>query len=149
MKPGYERPVMIHRAVFGSLERFCAILAEHFAGRWPFFLNPRQVMVIPVHPEHNDYSDYVALQMQKVGSLYADSNTDRGGSMQKKISLAIEAKYSFVAVVGEQDKKNLTVTLRPRDEKEAELLIGDCPQQDSQEESRLVFPLADCVELLK
>lgn len=149
LKPGFDRPVMIHRAVFGSLERFSAIITEHFAGRWPFFLNPRQVMVIPVHPEHNDYSDFVALQMQKVGGLYADSNTDRGGSMQKKISRAIEARYSFVAVVGEQDKNNLTVTLRPRDEKEAELLIGDYPQQDSQEENRLVFPLADCVELLK
>merc|ERR1712059_161695 len=88
-------------------------------------------------------------QMRKVGGLYAESNTDKGGSMQKKISRAIEAKYSFVAVVGEQDKQNLTVTLRPRDMREAELLMGGSPQQDAQEENRLVFPLADCVELLK
>merc|ERR1712232_1421093 len=113
LKPGFSRPVMIHRAVFGSLERFSAILMEHFAGRWPFFLNPRQVMVVPVHPRSNEYSDYVARQMVKVGGLHAESNTDKGGSMQKKISRAWMAKFSFVAVVGEQEMENLTVALRP------------------------------------
>merc|ERR1711920_335856 len=49
LKPGFERPVMIHRAVCGSLERFSAILLEHFEGKLPFFLNPCQVMVVPVH----------------------------------------------------------------------------------------------------
>lgn len=106
-------------------------------------------MVVPVHPKHNEYSDYVARQMVKVGGLYSESNTDKGGNMQKKISRAIEAKYSFVAVVGDQDLENLTVTLRPRDDEEARLLIGCSPQQDAQEERRLVLPLAECVELLK
>jgi threonyl-tRNA synthetase len=149
LKPGFARPVMIHRAVFGSLERFSAILMEHFAGRWPFFLNPRQVMVVPVHPKSNEYSDYVARQMVKVGGLHAESNTDKGGNMQKKISRAWMAKFSFVAVVGEQEMENLTVALRPRDENEAQLLIGCSPQQDAQESDRLVIPLAECIELLR
>eukprot|EP00931_Biecheleriopsis_adriatica_P007060 TRINITY_DN108380_c0_g1_i1.p1 TRINITY_DN108380_c0_g1~~TRINITY_DN108380_c0_g1_i1.p1 ORF type:complete len:847 (+),score=188.05 TRINITY_DN108380_c0_g1_i1:57-2597(+) len=149
LKPGFERPVMIHRAVFGSLERFSAILTEHFAGRWPFFLNPRQVMVVPVHPKHNDYSMYVAEQMRRVGGLHVDCNTDKGGNMQKKIARAIDAKYSFVAVVGTQDEENLTVTLRPRDDKEAELLAVGSPTQDADEQHRFVLPLADCIKLLK
>jgi len=149
LKPGFARPVMIHRAVFGSLERFSAILTEHFAGKWPFFLNPRQVVVIPVHPKYNDYCDYVAWQMRKVGALHADSNTEKGGKMEKKISRAIEAKYSFVAIVGEQDQSNLTVSFRPRDDKEAELLNAGSPPQDAQEKNRLVLPLAECIALLK
>lgn len=149
LKPGNARPVMIHRAVFGSLERFSAILMEHFAGKWPFFLNPRQVMVVPVHPKHNEYSDYVARQMCKVGGLYAESNTDKGGNMQKKISRAIDAKFSFVAVVGDADQANLRVTLRPRDANEAALLIGSSPMQDAQEERRLVLPLAECIDKLR
>jgi threonyl-tRNA synthetase len=149
LKPGFARPVMIHRAVFGSLERFSAILMEHYSGKWPFFLNPRQVMVVPVHSKHDEYSDYVAKQMFKVGGLRAESNRDKGGNMQKKISRAIEAKFSFVAVVGDADQENLTVTLRPRDSNEAALVIGCSPMQDAQEERRLVLPLAECIEKLR
>merc|ERR1712083_816409 len=106
-------------------------------------------MVVPVHRKHNEYSDYVASQMRKVGGLHVDSNTDKGGNMQKKISRAIQAKYSFVAVVGEKDQQDLTVTLRPRDEKEAEVLLSGSPQQDAQEQHRLVLPLAECIQFLK
>jgi threonyl-tRNA synthetase len=56
-KPGFARPVMIHRAIYGSLERFIAILTEHTAGRWPFWLSPRQVLIIPVAPAVNDYCE--------------------------------------------------------------------------------------------
>lgn len=149
LKPGFARPVMIHRAVFGSLERFSAILMEHFSGKWPFFLNPRQVMVVPVHPKHNEYSEYVARQMFRVGGLYAECNTDKGGNMQKKISRAIEAKFSFVAVVGDSEQENLTVTIRPRDSIEASLLVGSSPMQDAQEERRLMLPLAECIDKLR
>ncbi|KAI9683413.1 MAG: threonyl-tRNA synthetase [Trizodia sp. TS-e1964] len=60
--PGYARPVMIHRAIFGSFERMFAILAEHFAGKWPFWLSPRQILVAPVSSSANDY----ALEVQKL-----------------------------------------------------------------------------------
>lgn len=53
---------MIHRAIYGSFERFIAILTEHFAGKWPFWLSPRQVLVVPVMPAVNDY----VLEVQKI-----------------------------------------------------------------------------------
>jgi threonyl-tRNA synthetase len=53
------RPVMIHRAIFGSLERMMAILIEHYAGRFPFWISPRQVMVVPVASQFNDYAQEV------------------------------------------------------------------------------------------
>merc|ERR1712125_141607 len=87
--------------------------------------------------------------MQKVGGLHAASNTDKGGNMEKKIARAIEAKYSFVAVVGPQDQNSLTVTLRPRDYKEAELLLPGSSPQDAQDKHRLILPLVECIELLR
>jgi hypothetical protein len=109
-------------------------------------LNPRQVMVVPVHAKHNEYSEYVASQMRKVGGLYVDVNTDKGGNMKKKIAQAIEARYSFIAVVGDEDSQNLTVTVRARDEKEAGILT---PSHENMQEGRLVFPLADCIHRLR
>lgn len=57
---------MIHRAVLGSLERFIAILVENFAGKWPFWLSPRQAMVIPVHAAMNEYAEDVMKQVNEV-----------------------------------------------------------------------------------
>jgi threonyl-tRNA synthetase len=48
VKPGFSRPVMIHRAILGSVERFMAILIEHLGGKWPFFLSPRQAVILPI-----------------------------------------------------------------------------------------------------
>ena len=56
---GYARPVMIHRAIFGSFERMIGILTEHLAGKWPFWLSPRQILVIPVMPAANERPDAV------------------------------------------------------------------------------------------
>lgn len=61
-KPGYARPVMIHRAICGSFERFIAILTEHFGGKWPFWLSPRQILIIPIVPTLNDY----CVEVQKI-----------------------------------------------------------------------------------
>ncbi|KAI7514764.1 hypothetical protein KC331_g22541, partial [Hortaea werneckii] len=55
LTPGCARPVMIHRAIYGSFERFIAILTEHFGGKWPFWLSPRQIMIVPVMQGVNDY----------------------------------------------------------------------------------------------
>jgi threonyl-tRNA synthetase len=56
LKPGFHRPVIIHRAILGSLERFIAILTENTAGKWPFWISPRQVMVIPISEKVHEYS---------------------------------------------------------------------------------------------
>jgi threonyl-tRNA synthetase len=65
LSPGCARPVMIHRAMAGSIERFTAILAEHFAGKWPFWLSPRQVIVIPVGMGFLGYAKEVAALLKK------------------------------------------------------------------------------------
>ena len=55
LKRGFRRPIIVHRAILGSIERFMAILIEHVAGKWPFFCSPRQIMVVPISEKANDY----------------------------------------------------------------------------------------------
>ena len=92
--PGYARPVMIHRAIIGSFERFIAILTEHFAGKWPFWLSPRQILVIPVMPSANDY----VLEVQKIfraKEMFIDVDIG-GNTMQKKIRTGQLQQYNFI-----------------------------------------------------
>ena len=91
---GRARPVMIHRAIVGSFERFMAILTEHFAGRWPFWLSPRQVLVVPVMPAVNDYVEEVQ-RLLKVQKLLADVDIS-GNTMQKKILRGQQQMYNFI-----------------------------------------------------
>ena len=63
LKPGFARPVIIHRAILGSVERFVAILIEHLAGKWPFFISPRQVKVVPISEKYLDYCESVMLYL--------------------------------------------------------------------------------------
>ena len=55
LKPGFQRPVIIHRAILGSVERMVAVLAEHTGGKWPFWISPRQILVVPVSDKFNEY----------------------------------------------------------------------------------------------
>jgi threonyl-tRNA synthetase len=92
--PGCARPVMIHRAIIGSFERFIAILTEHFAGKWPFWLSPRQILVIPVMPAANDY----VLEVQKIfraKEMFVDVDIG-GNTMQKKIRTGQLQQYNFI-----------------------------------------------------
>lgn len=116
--PGYARPVMIHRAIYGSFERFIAILTEHFAGRWPFWLSPRQVMVIPVMPSANDYVKEVQAELRK-HRLHADIDVS-GNTMQKKIRTAQLSLYNFIMVVGAEEQKARAVNWRNRDDQETQ-----------------------------
>lgn len=92
--PGRARPVMIHRAIVGSFERFMGILIEHFGGKWPFWISPRQVLVIPVTPVVNDYVEEVQalLRAQK---MHADIDIG-GNTMQKKIRTGQLQQYNFI-----------------------------------------------------
>ena len=65
--PGMERPVMVHRAMLGSVERMFAILTEHFGGKWPLWLSPRQAIIIPVHEALNEYAESVKARMTAAG----------------------------------------------------------------------------------
>lgn len=92
--PGRARPVMLHRAIVGSFERFMAILTEHFAGKWPFWLSPRQVLVIPVMPTANPYVEEVQ-KLLRAEKLHADIDIS-GNTMPKKIRTGQLQQYNFI-----------------------------------------------------
>lgn len=95
---GYARPVMIHRAVLGSFERMIGILTEHFAGKWPFWLSPRQVLVVPVMPAVNEYAQEVQKLFADAG-LYADADLS-SNTFQKKIRTGQLEQYNFIFGTG-------------------------------------------------
>ncbi|KAG7475335.1 threonine-tRNA ligase, cytoplasmic-like isoform X1 [Solea senegalensis] len=108
-----HRPVMIHRAVLGSLERMIAILAENFGGKWPLWLSPAQVMVIPIGGSSESYARQVALQFREAGFM-ADFNEDQGATLNKKIRSAQLAQYNYIFVVGDKESESGTVNVRNR-----------------------------------
>merc|ERR1712226_317371 len=111
-----KRPVMIHRAILGSVERMIAVLTENFGGKWPFWLSPRQVMVVPVGPAFNEYAVKVKDQLKSEGFM-CDADLDNSNTMNKKVRNAQLAQYNFIFVVGEREKENNTVNIRTRDNK--------------------------------
>ncbi|XP_061838903.1 threonine--tRNA ligase 1, cytoplasmic [Nerophis lumbriciformis] len=108
-----HRPVMIHRAVLGSLERMLAILAEHFGGKWPLWLSPAQIMVIPVGSSCESAAKQVLHRFREAGFM-ADLNDDTSATLSKKIRSAQLAQYNYVLVVGDQERESGTVSVRSR-----------------------------------
>jgi threonyl-tRNA synthetase len=107
-----HRPVMIHRALFGSIERFFAILLEHYAGAFPAWLAPVQVTGIPITDTHVPYLDQVAEELRAQGiRVEVDSSDDR---MQKKIRNAQKAKVPYMLIVGDEDLEKGAVSFRYR-----------------------------------
>ncbi|MDQ1736907.1 MAG: threonyl-tRNA synthetase [Pseudonocardiales bacterium] len=108
-----HQPVMIHRALFGSVERFIGVLTEHYAGAFPAWLAPVQVIAIPVSDDQVDYLYDVAkaLKERRI-RVEVDSGSDR---MQKKIRTAQQAKVPFMLIAGSQDAENGAVSFRYRD----------------------------------
>jgi threonyl-tRNA synthetase len=107
-----ERPVMIHRALLGSMERFFGILLEHFAGAFPVWLSPVQVIGIPVAEEYADYLGEIIDRLKAQGvRAELDASDDR---MQKKIRNATQDKVPFQLIAGEQDRAAGTVSFRFR-----------------------------------
>lgn len=112
-----HRPVMIHRAPFGSLERFIGILIEHYAGAFPLWLAPVQVAVLPVSEKFADYGQKVNAQLRKAGlRVQLDDSADKIGA---KIRRAQMQKIPYMAVVGGREQEAQTVSIRHRSE-------GDC-----------------------
>jgi threonyl-tRNA synthetase len=108
-----QRPVMIHRALFGSIERFFGILTEHYAGAFPAWLAPVQVVGIPIRDEHADYlAEFVARLRAERIRAEVDTSAER---MQKKIRNAQQQKVPFMAIAGDQDVEAGTVSFRYRD----------------------------------
>jgi threonyl-tRNA synthetase len=108
-----QRPVMIHRALFGSIERFFGVLTEHYAGAFPVWLSPVQVVGIPVAEEYGDYLDEVIGKLKDAGvRAEVDHSNDR---MPKKIRNHTKAKVPYQLIAGEDDRANNAVSFRYRD----------------------------------
>ncbi|AEM82714.1 threonine--tRNA ligase [Streptomyces violaceusniger] len=108
-----QQPVMIHRALFGSIERFFAVLLEHYAGAFPAWLAPVQAVGIPIGDGHVPYLEEFAAQAKAKGlRMEVDSSSDR---MQKKIRNAQKSKIPFMVIVGDEDVTNNAVSFRYRD----------------------------------
>ena len=105
-----HQPVMLHRALFGSIERFLGILIENHAGRLPLWLSPEQVVVCPIVSEFDDYAKEVAAALKKAG---LSAKTDlRNEKINYKVREHSVAKIPVIAVVGAKEKENRTVTVR-------------------------------------
>jgi threonyl-tRNA synthetase len=108
-----QQPVMIHRALLGSIERFFAILLEHYAGAFPVWLSPVQVVGIPVAEAHEEYLGSVIAQLKALGvRAELDASSER---MQKKIRTHTKDKVPFQLIAGEEDSANDSVSFRFRD----------------------------------
>ncbi|MBQ5423096.1 MAG: threonine--tRNA ligase, partial [Clostridiales bacterium] len=101
-KDGVQKmPIVIHRAIFGSFERFIGIITEHFKGAFPFWLNPYQVAVVPIRPEHNAYAEKVQEALIKAGVRVEADYTDV--NMRDKIKKFKQMKDPYILVVGDKE----------------------------------------------
>jgi threonyl-tRNA synthetase len=116
---GKKTPVMIHRAVAGSLERFMAVAIEHFAGAFPYWLSPTQVVVMPVNDEaHGDYAEKVFSDLKAAGvrTEYMEASESLG----KRMRNAKKEKVPYIFVLGDKEKESGTITAEGRNEEKLE-----------------------------
>lgn len=111
-----KRPVIIHRAILGSVERMMAILVESYAGKWPFWLSPRQACVVPVGPMFDNYATQVKDKLFAAGFM-CEVDVDPGDTLNKKVRNAQLAQFNYILVVGEREQSSGTVNIRTRDNK--------------------------------
>ncbi|MCB1082107.1 MAG: threonine--tRNA ligase [Chlamydiia bacterium] len=108
-----KRPIMIHRAIFGSIERFLGILIEHFAGKFPFWMSPMPIRIIPVAESHQAYAKEVEKTIRKAGfTSSVDCSED---SLGKRVRNAQLHQVNYMLTVGDQEVSNKTIALRTRD----------------------------------
>jgi threonyl-tRNA synthetase len=107
-----KRPVMVHRALFGSVERFFGVLIEHYAGAFPLWLSPIQVVMIPIAERHADYASQVADKLKAAGiRVHVDARNEK---MNAKIREHTLQKVPFMLVVGDKEAETGTVSVRTR-----------------------------------
>ncbi|EAK0811570.1 threonine--tRNA ligase [Campylobacter lari] len=118
-----KQPVMLHRAILGSFERFIGILVEHCAGELPFFIAPTQVAIVPISQNHHDYAKEIARKLLELG---IDSEVyNKNESLNKKIRTAEKAHVPMILVLGDEEVANKSVALRDRRAKEQKTMTLD------------------------
>ena len=120
-----HQPVMIHRALLGSIERFIGVLIEHYAGAFPTWLSPEQVRILPVAAEHQNYAESLLTEMENEGFRVSIDIADE--PLGKRVRAGKVEKIPHLLVVGDEDVKNNTVAdnIRNNDEPERGLSIQD------------------------
>jgi threonyl-tRNA synthetase len=116
----HKRPIMLHRAILGSMERFVGGLIEHFGGRFPFWCAPVQVALIPIREEHAEYCKKLEVRLQQ--ELFRVDAMLEPGHMNKKIKEAQGQKVPFMLIAGEREAADGTVAVRRRDTREQEVV---------------------------
>ncbi len=109
----HERPVMLHRALFGSIERFLGILIEHFSGKFPFWLSPYQIRIATVADRHAPYAQELKKRIEKL-NIVCDVD-ESNESVGKKVRAAQLLKTNYLLTVGDKEVENQTISLRTRD----------------------------------
>ena len=115
-----DTPIMLHRTIFGSLERFCAILIEHYAGAFPLWLSPVQVKIIPVSNKENDYC-YKMVKEFLIEDLRSKVD-DNNESVSNKVRKAVQEKVPYILVIGKKEINTGSVTIRDRGSKDVYVL---------------------------
>ena len=108
-----KRPVMLHRAIYGSVERFMGILIEHYTGKFPLWLSPLQIRIITVADRHEPYASALA-QKFKAAGFHCDIDS-AGESVSKKIRNAQLTQINYILTVGDAEMEHQTANLRTRD----------------------------------
>lgn len=107
-----QRPIMIHRALFGSIERFFGILIEHFAGKFPLWISPHQVRILNVADRHLPYAEELKAKIKKAG--FSCDVDDSNESVSKKVRNAQLSQINYILTVGDKEVENRTINLRSR-----------------------------------
>lgn len=116
-----QRPIMIHRTCFGSIERFIGILTEHYAGKFPTWLAPVQVSVLPVSEKHMDYAQEVRAHLKNAGiRCKVDCRNEKIGYLIRHAQVVDRVPYMLI--VGDQESQSRTVSVRKRDSKQTEVM---------------------------
>ncbi|KAI6205375.1 hypothetical protein M3Y94_00785100 [Aphelenchoides besseyi] len=108
-----HRPVIIHRAILGSVERMTAVLTENYGGKWPFWLSPFQAKIITVHKSQNDYANKVKQRLFDAG-FEVEFDDDSPDTMNKQVRNAEVQQFNFILVIGQQEEEHGTVNVRTR-----------------------------------
>ncbi len=120
-KEGKEvNPVMVHRAILGSYERFLVLLIEHYAGNFPLWLSPVQVKIIPVRENHNDYARKISDELKAINIRVEFDDSDEG--MGKKIRTGKNMKVPYMLVIGDKEIESGDLTLEIRDGEKKEII---------------------------
>lgn len=132
----YDVPIMIHRAIFGSVERFMALLMDHYQGKWPFWLSPRQAVIIPINDSHKEYASSVVSKLSNESKDFDNAtklNTnkffvdldDRNETIGFRTKDAISKGYNYIILVGDKEIESGELAIRSRSNRKIEKLKLD------------------------